>query len=243
MDKPSLLQRSIVEVLGTFGFFFLGFMGVAVAVTNPEAIGSGGVAAGFGLGLAMMIFAFGHVSGGHFNPAVSLGLAFGGQFPWIEVPIYWIAQMVGGVGAALVVRGLFDSAVGDALVNAPGSGIANGTAFTLEIIATLLFVVVIHAVATDKRAPWQGVFAPVAIGGFIFTAATVVGPISGGSFNPARSLAPVLVSGGWGEVWIYIFGPLIGGAAAGVLYGALRRWQRVPEVEGLADPDRGKTPA
>jgi MIP family channel proteins len=241
VDKPSLAQRSLVEVLGTFGFFFLGFMGVAVAVTIPDSIGSGGIAAGFGLGLALMIFAFGHVSGGHFNPAVSLGLAFGGQFPWREVPAYWAAQMVGGIAAAAVVRALFTSQVGDALVNAPG--VANGTAFTLEIIATLFFVIVIHAVATDTRAPWQGVFAPAAIGMFIFTAATVVGPASGGSFNPARSLAPAIMAGKFGDVWIYIFGPLIGGAAAGVLYGFLRKWQRVPEVEGLADPDRGKTPA
>jgi MIP family channel proteins len=243
MDKPPLLQRAIVEALGTFGFFFLGFMGIAAATSIDGSVGSGGIAAGFGLGLAMMIFAFGHVSGGHFNPAVSLGLAFGGQFPWVEVPLYWIAQMVGGLGAVLVVRGLFDSTVGDALVNAPGASISNGTAFTLEIIATLLFVVVIHAVATDRRAPWQGLFAPVAIGGFIFTAATVVGPVSGGSFNPARSLAPAILAGNTGEVWIYILGPLIGGAAGGVLYGLLRRWQRVPEVEGLADPDRGKAPA
>ena len=243
MDKPPLMQRALVEALGTFGFFFLGFMGVAAATTIAGSIGSGGVAAGFGLGLAMMIFAFGHVSGGHFNPAVSLGLAFGGQFPWAEVPVYWVAQLVGGIGAAAVVRGLFDSTVGKALVNAPGTGITNGVAFTLEIIATLLFVVVIHAVATDKRAPWQGVFAPIAIGGFIFTAATVVGPISGGSFNPARSLAPAIIAGDFTNVWIYIFGPLIGGAAAGVLYGMLRKWQRVPEVEGLADPTRGKTPA
>jgi aquaporin NIP len=243
VEKPSLAQRALVEVLGTFGFFFLGFMGVAAAVAIPGSIGSGGIAAGFGLGLMLMIFAFGHVSGGHFNPAVSLGLAFGGQFPWKEVPFYWVAQMVGGIGAAALVRAMFDSAVGDALLNAPGKGIANSTAFTLEIIATLLFVVVIHAVATDKRAPWQGILAPVAIGGFIFTAATVIGPISGGSFNPARSLAPAIMAGEFGDVWIYIFGPLIGGAAGGVLYGALRRWQRVPEVEGMADPDRGKTPA
>ena len=243
MEKPSLGQRALVEVLGTFGFFFLGFMGIAVATTIPDGIGSGGIAAGFGLGLALMIFAFGHVSGGHFNPAVSLGLAFGGQFPWKEVPFYWGAQMVGGIGAAAAVRALFNAKVGDALLNAPGPGIANGTAFTLEIIATLLFVVVIHAVATDTRAPWQGVFAPAAIGMFIFTAATVVGPASGGSFNPARSLAPAIMAGEFGDVWIYIFAPLIGGAAAGVLYGALRKWQRVPEVEGMADPDRGKTPA
>jgi len=243
VDKPSIGQRALVEVLGTFGFFFLGFMGVAAATSIPGSIGSGGIAAGFGLGLALMIFAFGHMSGGHFNPAVSLGLAFGGQFPWKEVPFYWGAQLVGGLGAAALVRAMFTSQVGDALVNAPGKGVSNGTAFVLEIIATLLFVVVIHAVATDKRAPWQGVFAPAAIGTFIFTAATVVGPISGGSFNPARSLAPAIIAGEFGDVWIYILAPLLGGAAAGVLYAFLRRMQRVPEVEGLADPDRGKAPA
>jgi len=242
MDKPPLIQRAIVEALGTFGFFFLAFMGIAVATTIAGSIGSGGIAAGFGLGLMLMVFGFGHVSGGHFNPAVSLGLAFGGQFPWAEVPVYWVAQLAGGVAAVALVRGMFTSAAGAAMVNVPGQGISNGTAFVLEIITTLLFVVVIHAVATDRRAPWQGVLAPVAIGTFIFTALTVVGPASGGSYNPARSIAPALIAGSWSDIWIYIFGPLIGGAAAGVLYGLLRRWQRVPEVEGMADPDRGKAP-
>jgi MIP family channel proteins len=240
VDKPPLFQRALVEVLGTFGFFFLAFMGIAAATTIPGSVGSGGIAAGFGLGLMLMIFAFGHVSGGHFNPAVSLGLAFGGQFPWVEVPIYWGAQLVGGIAAAALVRGMFNSTVAKALVNAPGQGIANSTAFTLEIITTLLFLLVIHGVATDKRAPWQGLFAPVAIGGFIFTALTVVGPVSGGSYNPARSIAPAIIAGNYTDLWIFIIGPLIGGSAAGVLYALLRRWQRVPEVEGLADPDRGK---
>jgi MIP family channel proteins len=235
MNKPSLMSRVFVEVIGTFGFFFLGFMGLAVATQLPGSIGSIGIAAGFGLGLGLMIFAFGHVSGGHFNPAVSLGLACGGQFPWVEVLPYWVAQLVGGLAAAAVVRGLFNSVVGKALVTAPGKGITSGTALVLELIATFLFVIVIHAVATDTRAPWQGLLAPVAIGGFIFTAAVVVGPASGGSFNPARSIAPAIISGQYANLWIYIVGPLVGGAVAGVLYAWLRRQQRVPEVEGLAE--------
>jgi MIP family channel proteins len=235
MDKPPLISRALVEVIGTFGFFFLGFMGVAVATQLPGSISSAGIAAGFGLGLGLMIFAFGHVSGGHFNPAVSLGLAFGGQFPWAEVLPYWVAQLVGGLAAAALVRGLFNSVVAKALVNAPGEGISSGTALVLEAIATFLFVIVIHAVATDTRAPWQGLLAPVAIGGFIFTAAVVVGPASGGSFNPARSIDPAIISGQYANLWIYIVGPLVGGSAAGLLYGLLRRQQRVPEVEGLAD--------
>jgi aquaporin Z len=223
VDKPSLATRLAAEALGTFGFFFLGFMGVAALIKEPGSIGSGGIAAGFGLGLALMIFAFGHISGGHFNPAVSLGLAVGRRFSWGEVLPYWAAQLVGGLVAAGVIRIVFPTAIGktlvsDAIVNAPGAGVSSGVAVVLEIIATFLFVLVIFTVATDDRAPWNGVLAPIAIGMFIFTAATVVGPISGGSFNPARSLAPAIVAGTWGDVWIYIVGPLIGAALAGVVH-------------------------
>jgi len=241
MNKPSLISRAFVEAIGTFGFFFLGFMGVAVATQLPGSISSIGIAAGFGLGLGLMIFAFGHVSGGHFNPAVSLGLAFGGKFPWGEVLPYWAAQMVGGIAAAAVVRGLFTSEVGNALVNTPGTGITNGTALVLEIIATFLFLIVIHAVATDTRAPWHGLLAPVAIGGFIFTAAVVVGPASGGSFNPARSIAPAIISGQFDNLWIYIVGPLVGGVLGGLMYTWLRRKEHVPEVEGLARVSGGQS--
>jgi MIP family channel proteins len=223
MDKPALTTRLAAEVIGTFGFFFMGFMGVAALIKEPGSIGTGGIAAGFGLGLALMIFAFGHISGGHFNPAVSLGLAVGRKFPWVEVLPYWAAQLAGGLIAAGVIRIVFPTAIGktlvsDAIVNAPGAGVSDGVAVILEVIATFLFLLVIFTVATDARAPWNGVLAPVAIGMFIFTAATVVGPISGGSFNPARSLAPAIIAGEWGNVWIYIVGPIVGAAIAGAVH-------------------------
>lgn len=229
----SLERRFFVEILGTFGFFFLGFSGIAVAVIHPGAIGSGGVAAGFGLGLALMIFAFGHISGGHFNPAVSLGLAAGRSFPLREVVPYWIAQFIGGCAAAGLAITLYGEEVRQALVTAPGEGIGNGTACVAELFATALFVIVISAVATDK-APWSGVLAPLAIGGFIFTAATVIGPISGGSFNPARSIAPALFAGDWTGIWIYIVGPLVGGVVGGWLYSILRTDRGNAEVGELA---------
>jgi aquaporin NIP len=228
--KPALMTRAAAEVVGTFGFFFLGFMGIAVSVEFPTAIGPAGVAAGFGLGLALMIFALGHISGGHFNPAVSLGLAVGQRFPWVEVPVYWVAQVIGGLAAAGLVRGLFDAKVGDALVNAPGKGVSDGVALTLELVATALFLLVIQAVATDREAPWNGVFAPAAIGTFIFAAALVIGPISGGSFNPARSLAPAIVAQDYTNLWIYLVGPLVGGMVGGVVYFAFRRSEDVPVV-------------
>jgi aquaporin NIP len=215
MDKPSLQMRVAVEAVGTFGFFFIGFMGIAAASNYPGSIGTVGIAVGFGGGLALMIFAFGHISGGHYNPAVSLGLAVVGEFPGVELPAYWAGQLVGGLAAAALVRLLFTDQVGKALVNAPRSGTSSGTAFVLEAVTTALFVMVISTVATDKRAPWNGVFAPLAIGGFVFVGANVIGPFTGGSFNIARSLAPAIVAGSFGHIWIYLAGPAIGGIAGG----------------------------
>ncbi len=221
MDQP-LGVRLGAEAVGTFLFFFLGFSGIAVVVDiGADAITPLGVAAGFGFGLALAITAFGHISGGHFNPAVSAGLAIAGKFPSRDVVPYWIAQLVGGFGAVLVMAIVYSSAVTDALSNQPGSGIDNWAALVLEIITTGLFVMVILTVATDDRAPWNGVMAPFLIGLFIFTAATVVGPTSGGSFNPARSLDPVLYNQDWGDVWIYIVGPLAGAVLGGAIWGYL----------------------
>ena len=219
MDQP-LGVRLAAEALGTFLFFFLGFSGIAVLVDiGPDAITSLGIAAGFGFGLTLAITAFGHLSGGHFNPAVSAGLAIAGRFPSRDVVPYWVAQLVGGFGAALVMGIVYSSDVMDALDTQPGSGIDDWAALVLEIIATALFVMVILTVATDERAAWKGVMAPFLIGLFIFTAAATVGPASGGSFNPARSLDPVLWNQDWGDVWIYIVGPLAGGVLGGAVWG------------------------
>lgn len=227
----SFARRLVAELVGTFGFLFLGFMGIAAAVESPDSIGSGGIAAGFGLGVAMMIFAFGHISGGHFNPAVTLGLICGGRFPKNELPAYWGAQLVGGLAAAGMVRLLFDDAVGQALPNSPGTSVSDATTLVLETAATFLFLLVIMAVTTDERAAWHGVFAPVAIGGFVFTAATVIGPFTGGSFNPARSLAPAVVAGSFSHLWVYIIGPALGAGVAGFLYRYMRRSGTAVEVE------------
>jgi MIP family channel proteins len=213
MDTPPLMNRLTAEAVGTFGFFFLGFSGIAAAVDQPGSITSGGIAAGFGGGLGLMIFAFGHISGGHYNPAVTLGLAVGGKFPMAEVVPYWVAQLVGGLVAAVIARIVYTGSAADALVNTPVVG--KGSAIVLEFVATFLFVLVIFTVATDATAPWKGVLAPVAIGGFIFIAATVIGPATGGSFNPARSLAPAIVQLKLTDVWIYLLAPLAGGALAG----------------------------
>ena len=218
----ALPKRLAAEVVGTFGFFFTGFCGIAAASLYPNAILSLGVAAGFGMGLALMIFAFGHISGGHYNPAVTLGLAVGRRSPMGEVVPYWAAQLVGGIAASVVLRIVFSAGILHNAVNIPNAGVSDGKALVLELIFTFLFLLVIATVATDKRAPWNGVFAPFAIGLFIFTAATVCGPITGGSFNPARSITPALIDGNFSHLWIYIVGPLAGGAIGGLVNRLIR---------------------
>jgi MIP family channel proteins len=247
MDSSALGLRLAAEALGTFLFFFLGFNAVAVSVDIAGSISTLGIAFAFGLGLTLAIAAFGHVSGGHFNPAVSLGLAAARKFPAAEVLPYWGAQLVGGFVAAIAVAAIYSGPAADALVNAPGAGISSGGALVLELIATALFVIVICTVATDDRAPWKGVMAPLLIGLFIFTAADAIGPASGGSFNPARSLAPAIFNGEFGDVWIYLVGPLVGGALGGavwVLFGPARVHQPatiratggVPQRETALEP-------
>jgi MIP family channel proteins len=238
MDHP-LGTRLAAEAVGTFLFFFLGFSGVAIVVDiGADAITPLGVAAGFGFGLALAIAAFGHVSGGHFNPAVSAGLAIAGRFNSRDVLPYWIAQLVGGFGAVVVMAIVYSSEVTDALHTQPGSGIDDWAALVLEIVATALFLMVILTVATDERAAWNGVMAPFLIGLFIFTAAVTVGPASGGSFNPARSLDPVLWNQEWSDVWIYIVGPLAGGVLGAAIWAGLVA-RRPPAPDPRLETARG----
>jgi len=230
MDQP-LGVRLGAEALGTFLFFFLGFSGIAIATDiGLDAVGTLGIAAGFGFGLTLAIAAFGHLSGGHFNPAVSAGLAMAGRFPPREVVPYWVAQLVGGFAAVLVMAIAYSGDVTDALHTQPGSGIDDWAALVLEIVATALFVMVVLTVATDERAAWNGVMAPFLIGLFIFTAAATVGPASGGSYNPARSLDPVLYNQEWGDVWIYLLGPLAGGVLGGAIWAFLCLRRPTPDA-------------
>jgi MIP family channel proteins len=215
VDLP---RRLLAEVVGSFGFFFVGFTGIATLWTQgPYQIEQVGIAAGFGFGLAAMIFALGHISGGHFNPAVTAGLAAARRFPLAEVLPYWGAQLVGGIAAAAAIRGIFTQVVLENTLTMPGHNVTSGRALLMEGILTALFVLVVCTLAADKRAPWNGVFAPFGIGLFIFTAVITSGALVGGSLNPARSLGPAIVDGNFTNQWIYIVGPLAGALVAGLL--------------------------
>jgi len=224
MDQP-LGVRLGAEVLGTFFFFFLGFSGIAVVVESglqEQLIGSElWFAVGFGFGLMLAIAAFGHLSGGHYNPAVTAGLTAAGRFPVRDVIPYWIAQVLGGICAVGTMALVFGEEVTDALGTEPGSGVDDWGALLLEAIVTALLVIVVLTVVTDDRAAWKGVLAPPLIGLVIFTGVFVVGSSSGGSFNPARSFVPVVYNGEWGDLWIYLVGPLAGAIVGGAIWSFL----------------------
>src|SRR5215210_154427 len=204
------LHRLAAEFVGTFGLVFAGTGAIIINSVTDGGVSHVGIGLTFGLIIMVMIYAFGHVSGAHFNPAVTLAFAAGRHFSWALVPQYWAAQLAGGITASLAHRLLF----GD--VAHLGTTLPLGSAsqsFGLEIVLTLLLMVVITSVATDTRAVGQA--AAIAIGGTIGLEALFAGPISGASMNPARSLAPALVSWTWTDQWLYVAGPMIG-AIAGV---------------------------
>ena len=233
-------NRLMAELVGTFGFFFIGFSGIAASVNLPGSIAPAGVAAGFGLGLGLMIAAFGQISGGHFNPAVTFGLAVARKFPTAAVIPYWVAQLIGGFIAVLVAAIIYTNDIKDSLVTNPGQGVPDWRAMLAELVAVFLFVSVIITVATDDSAAWKGVLAPVAIGGFIFAAAVTIGPTSGGSFNPARSIDPAIWALEFTNLWIYIVGPLVGAFFAGALSMVLKSWEPEAARSPLAGGSRAR---
>lgn len=201
----------VAEAIGTFTLVFAGCGAIAVGT-----LGSAGVAAAFGLAIMVMIYALGHVSGAHFNPAVTAAFAVGRHFPMTRVMPYWAAQVGGAIaGAALLRATLGDVPLG--VTQPSGSDIQS---LAWEGVLTFFLVLVIVAVATDTRAVGQG--AAIAIGGTVALGALVGGPISGASMNPARSIGPAIVSSDVSDLWIYLVAPPIGAIAAVLVYRYLR---------------------
>jgi MIP family channel proteins len=223
IDASHIVGAAIAELVGTF---ILVFGGTAVAVgailarpTAGAAYDSLAIALAFGLALAAVVAAIGHVSGAHVNPAVTLGMAAAKKFPWSYVPIYVGAQLVGAVLAALATWLTFGGPARSEAKLAgtyPAQGVGDLQAFIVEILITFILVFVVMAVATDDRAP--AAIAPIAVGFALAVGVFIAGPVTGGSVNPARSLGPMLVAGDLTSVWLYILGPIIGGVLGALLY-------------------------
>jgi MIP family channel proteins len=215
----------LAEAIGVFTLVFAGCGAVIVDTTTHGQITHVGVALTFGLALGVMIYGVGHISGGHINPAVTLGFALTRHFPLWRVPLYWLSQLVGASIAALLLRALFGNVAHLGTTLPSGS---DGQSFVLEIILTFFLMFVIMAVATDDRAVGQA--AALAIGGTIALDGLFGGPISGASMNPARSFGPALVSGTWQHFWIYVLGPALGAIIGALLYELCRGEQPQPGI-------------
>ena len=237
-----MLKPLIAETIGTF-WLVLGGCGSAVLAANfggdgnPLGIGLLGVALAFGLTVLTGAFALGHVSGGHFNPAVTAGLWAGGRFPAMQIVPYWVAQTLGAVLAGFVLwqiaHGRADGAIDP---TAPGAFATNGfgamspggysmtAALLTELVMTAMFLVVIMG-ATDKLAPAG--FAPLAIGLALTLIHLISIPVTNTSVNPARSTGVALFTGGMplAQLWFFWVVPIVGGIVGGGLY----RWLRTPE--------------
>ncbi|HEY7356027.1 MAG TPA: aquaporin, partial [Ktedonobacterales bacterium] len=185
-----------------------------------------GVSLVFGLVIAAMIYANGHISGAHFNPAVTLGFVLARHFPARRLAGYWLAQFAGAIAAAAALRLLLGEAAHLGATVPTGSGGA-WQSLGLESILTFFLMFVIMAVATDTRAVGQA--AALAIGATVALEALFAGPISGASMNPARSLGPALVSATWQAQWVYLTAPLLGAALAALLY----RWLHLASIAAM----------
>jgi aquaporin Z len=208
------LRNYVAELLGTFTLVFVGSLALLAAVSTqaPFVIT---VAFGFGLALLAGLYAFGEISGGHFNPAVSLAMFLSGRLELPTMIGYWISQLVGAILASLAVLVAFGQ---DDVASTVTQASASWDAFWLELLLTTLFVAVILQSSRSQRVFGTALLAiPLTLVAVHLAAI----PVSGSSVNPVRSLAPALVGNEWGDLWIYLTAPLIGGVIAAVIHGFL----------------------
>jgi len=232
VGRPGGLARSLAaEALGTLALVLAGTGAIVADARSGGAIGPVGVSLTFGLVVMAMVCATGHISGAHLNPAVTLGFALARQFPAHRVGPYWAAQAAGALLGSLLVASL----IGDAAsLGATRPAVGLERALLLEGALTFLLMFVIMAVATDTRAASQT--AALAIGGTIALEALFAGPLTGASMNPARSLAPALVSGDLADLWVYFVGPGLGAPLGALAY----RWVGAQPARPASNPEGGR---
>jgi aquaporin NIP len=216
------MRALAAELIGTFALVFAG-AGAVMVDEKTHALGHVGVAFTFGLVIMAMIYAVGHISGAHFNAAVTFAFALSRHFPWPRAFAYWCAQFLGALIAAALLRGSLGNI---AHVGATLPSGSQGQSFLWELVLSFFLMFVIMAVATDTRA--VGEAAAIAIGGTIGLDAMFGGPISGASMNPMRSLGPALVSGDLHALWLYIVAPIVGTSLGALGYQFVRGEQAQP---------------
>lgn len=200
-----MIKKYIAEAIGTFALVFCGTGAIVINEFTSGTVTHLGVAITFGLIVMGMIYAFGDISGCHINPAVTIAFAYAKKFPWKQVPAYCASQVTGALLASLLLLFLFPE---NDLLGTTLPQIEVFKVFVLEVLLTFFLMVVIINVSTGAKE--IGVIAGIAIGGVVLLEALFAGPITGASMNPARSIAPALVSGHIEHLWLYICAPIVG---------------------------------
>ena len=203
------MKKYISEFIGTFSMIFCGTGAMTVNEVTGGEVTHVGIAITWGLIVMAMIYAFGETSGAHFNPAVTIGFAYAKKFAWKEVPKYITAQVLGAFAASLVLWFLFPASE---YLGATIPTIDVWRAFVLELLLTFFLMVVIINVSTGSKE--MGIIAGIAVGGVVLLEAMFAGPITNASMNPARSIAPNIVSGNIEGLWLYIVAPILGALLA-----------------------------
>ncbi|XP_052182600.1 aquaporin NIP1-1-like [Diospyros lotus] len=211
-------QKLIAEVLGTYFVVFAGCGAVVVNLDSDKAVSFPGISIVWGLVVMVMVYSVGHISGAHFNPAVTLAFATCKRFPWKQVPTYIFAQVLGSTLASGTLRLIFNGEQDHFAGTLPAG--SDAQSFVLEFIITFYLMFVISGVATDNRA--IGELAGLAVGATVLLNVMFAGPISGASMNPARSLGPAIVSNHYKGIWIYIVAPTSGAISGAWVYNIIR---------------------
>jgi aquaporin TIP len=230
------LRRGAAEFIGAFALIFIG-AGAVVAAGPSGDPGVVAIALANGLVIAVMVSAVGHISGGHFNPAITLGFLVTGRLAPLLAVIYWIAQFAGAVAAAGLLRWIFDDA-SEGNLGAPvlSPSIQPEAGLVIEAILTFFLVWVVFATAADPRGTFKSI-AGLAIGLTITADVLMGGPLTGAAMNPARAFGPELVAWDWDNAWIWYIGPFAGGVIAAVVYELL--YLRPPRPAVVGPPETG----
>jgi len=230
------LRRGAAEFIGAFALIFIG-AGATLAAAPSGEPGVVAIALAHGFVIAVMVSAVGHISGGHFNPAITLGFLVTGRLAPLLAVIYWIAQFAGAVAAAGLLRWIFDDA-SEGNLGAPvlSPSIEPEAGLLIEAILTFFLVWVVFASAADPRGTFKSI-AGLAIGFTISMGVLMGGPLTGAAMNPARAFGPELVAWEWDNFWIWYVGPLAGGVIAAVVYELL--YLRPPRPAVVGPPETG----
>ncbi|KAG6509940.1 hypothetical protein ZIOFF_027948 [Zingiber officinale] len=217
-NTPSTIQKAAAEFIGTYILIFIGCGSVFVNLSLSD-IGLLGVAFAWGVVVTAVVYTIEHISGAHLNPAVTIATAVVSKLPWIIVPPYVVAQVLGSTLASFTLKWLFYGDPAEVMLTLPSDGTNNLKAIAWEIALTFILMIVISGAAADGRSVKE--LSGVAIGAIVFVNAIIAGKVTGPSMNPARSLGPAIAAQKFDRLWLYIVAPVIGAVAGSTLYSFL----------------------